>query len=106
MEVLFQDLVWQLQCMGACDSLRSIIVSLMKRNFFPSWDVQALQGNVAVKEDALGKGAQTHQLLQAETNCLRKAYEQERDTVHLLQQDKTAVTSKLKAKEQVRFCVP
>ena len=92
--------------MGACASLRSIIVPLMKRIFFPSWDVQALQGDVADKEDALGKGAQTHQLLQAETDRLRKAYEQEWDTAHLLQQDKTAVTLKLKAKEQVRLCVP
>ena len=80
--------------------------SAIKKGPSPSWDMQALQGDVAVKEDALGKGAQTHQLLQAETDRLRKAYEQERDTAHLLQQDKTAVISKLKTKEQVPFCVP
>ena len=74
--------------------------------FLSFTDLQALQGDLAVKEDALGKGAQTHQLLQAETDRLRKVYEQERDTTHLLQQDKTAVTLKLKAKAQVRFCVP
>ena len=79
--------------------------SLKKRGSFRLWDMQALQGDIAVKEDALGKGAQTHQLLQAETDRLRTAYEQERDTAHLLQQDNTAVISKLNSKEQVRLIV-
>ena len=73
-------------------------LSNMKRRFFLS---QALQGDLAVKEDTLDKGVQTHQHLQAETDRLRKAYEQERDTAQLLQQDKSTLILKIKAKEQV-----
>ena len=69
-----------------------------------AWTAQALQGELEVKCDALDKGTQTHQLLQAEIDRLRKAYEEERDTAQMLQQDKSTLNLKIKAKEQVHFC--